>query len=175
MTGKALRASNAFLFITGIFAVVLAGVWFITQPVHVVRVSLESGDEMILRQVQPGTPFSQRYIHSVAKCPIIEKFIIDEQFRMVLMESWNCSFGAGIATEPPPGATDRLEDGFYVIDEIEQEIPVLYVHAVSFTDHHLRIDHEDWNLSRPPFVGETIKMEVAMLTKWHYWWSRLTR
>lgn len=79
---------------------------------------------------------------------------------MVLMESWNCSFGAGIETKPPPGATDRMEDGYYVIDNIDQTFQEILLHPVSIAEQKLTIDGHTWNISRKPFEGRTFSLEI---------------
>ncbi|WP_170105207.1 DUF1850 domain-containing protein [Desmospora activa] len=168
---KALRFRNAFSFMIGVVLLVWVGV-VLSQPIFVLRIADEAGNTLLVQRVESGTAFSHRYIHSVAKCPIIEKFEVDDQYRMVLMESWNCNFGAGIATEPPPGAVDRLVDGYYVIENIRQVMPELAFHPVTFTEDKLSVDQRSWNLSQPPFVGETITLTVEQTRVWHYWWER---
>lgn len=168
---KALRLRNAFPLVLGsvfvMFVLIVSA-----QTIHVLRVSDDDGNVLIFERVQEGTPFSHRYIHSVAKCPIVEKFVVDGQYRIVMTESWNCSFGAGIATEPPPGATDRMVDGFYVIENINETLPALSLHPVAFTDHTLTIAGTTWKMSQPPFVEKTVTIDVVEKRCWQYWITR---
>ncbi|MDR6224561.1 DUF1850 domain-containing protein [Desmospora profundinema] len=165
---KALRFRNAFSFLLGA-VLFLGAVLVLSQSIVVLQVVDETDQPLIIHPVESGTRFSHQYRHSVAKCPIIEKFELDNQSRMVLMESWNCSFGAGIATEPPPGASDRLVDGFYVIEDIGQVVPELFFHPVAITDHRLTVENQTWNLSEPPFEGQTIRLTIEQTTRWRYW------
>lgn len=166
-TRKALRFRNAFFLFCGltlIFAIVVAN-----HSIPVLQIRDETDRPLRLHKIEREAALTHQYRHSVAKCPIIEKFVVDRQNRIVLMESWNCSFGAGIATKPPPGADQRLVEGFYVITNIRQVMPELAIHPVSFAEHRLTVDQETWNLSRPPFEGQTVTIRIQPMKRWQYW------
>ncbi|GAB4074898.1 hypothetical protein GCM10028778_24010 [Barrientosiimonas marina] len=155
----------------GIF--LLIGGFVLLSSVHVMLGEADNGDVLLAQRVNTDTQWSSRYIHSVEKCPIIEKYEIDDQYKMVLMESWNCSFGAGIATQSPPGATDRLEDGYYVIDDIDKPFDDVLFHPVSIAEQELTIDGETWQISRQPFEGRTFSLKIEKETRMTYLWQRL--
>ncbi|WP_373894113.1 DUF1850 domain-containing protein [Virgibacillus natechei] len=156
------------------FCLIIAiGICLSLTNVHVMYAIDEDGNILISKQVNADTTFSSEYIHSVVKCPIIEKHEVNEQGEMILMESWNCSFGAGIETEAPPGATDRLEDGFYVIDNINQVLPEILYHPVEMSDQILTIDDQEWNISKEPFVGKTFSLTVEEESLLVYWWKKI--
>ncbi|WP_163969408.1 DUF1850 domain-containing protein [Oceanobacillus halotolerans] len=157
----------------GTTLLVIIGIFLLLSKVHVLYALDDNGNILIAERVNADMTFSSQYIHSVAKCPIIEKFEISDQYKMVLMESWNCSFGAGIETEPPPGATDRMEDGFYVIDNIQQVHDEIRFHPVAITDQVLTIGEKSWNVSRYPFVGKTFTVQIQEKAQLTYWLSKL--
>ncbi|WP_170848174.1 DUF1850 domain-containing protein [Lentibacillus halodurans] len=141
--------------------------------VYVIYATADNGDILIAERVNADTTFSSRYLHSVAKCPVIEKYEVNNNDKMVLMESWNCSFGAGIETEPPPGAADHMEDGFYVIDDIDKPLQEILFHPVRIAEQTLTIDGKSWDISREPFVGRTFTLVIKQ-EKWPaYLWKKL--
>ncbi|WP_176448535.1 DUF1850 domain-containing protein [Lentibacillus sp. CBA3610] len=133
----------------------------------------DNGDVLIAERVNADTTFSSRYLHSVVKCPIIEKYEVNGDYEMVLMESWNCSFGAGIETEPPSGSTDRMEDGFYVIDNIDKLFQEVLFHPVSIAEQTITIDGQTWDISREPFVGRTFSLVIEQENRLTYLWTKL--
>ncbi|MFD2762463.1 DUF1850 domain-containing protein [Lentibacillus juripiscarius] len=157
--------------ITGIF--ILIGIYLLQSDVHVMYAEADNGDVLIAELVNADTNVSSRYIHSVAKCPIIEKYEVNSEYDMVLMESWNCSFGAGIETEPPPGATDRLEDGFYVIDSIEKKFQEVLFHPVRMAKQTITIDRKTWDIYKEPFVGRTFSLHIKEEPMVVYLWKKL--
>ncbi|TRM10866.1 DUF1850 domain-containing protein [Lentibacillus cibarius] len=161
-------------FLLFLMMMTVIGIYLLLSTVHVLYAKADNGDVLIAERVSADTSFSSRYTHSVAKCPIIEKYEVSNNYEMVLMESWNCSFGAGIETEPPPGATDRLEDGFYIIDEIDKPFQEVLFHPVSFTDQTITIDEETWNISKEPFVGRTFALTIKKENWFSYLWTKLS-
>lgn len=159
----------------GISLITFIGIYLFLSNVHVMYAIDEDGDILISKQVNADTTFSSEYIHSVVKCPIIEIHEVNEQGEMVLMESWNCSFGAGIETQAPPGATDELEDGFYVIDNINKVLTEILYHPVGMSDQILTIDDQEWNISKEPFVGKTFSLAVEEESLLVYWWKKISR
>ncbi|MFD1363451.1 DUF1850 domain-containing protein [Lentibacillus salinarum] len=152
----------------------LIGIYLLLSPVHVMFAKADNGDVLIAKRINADTHFSSRYIHSVEKCPIIEKYVVSADYVMVLMESWNCNFGAGIETQPPPGATDRLEDGYYVIDDIDKAFDDVLFHPVSIAEQQLTIDDETWEISREPFEGRTFRLFIEKETVLMYLWHQLS-
>ncbi|SFD65863.1 hypothetical protein SAMN05216238_10325 [Lentibacillus persicus] len=151
--------------------IIFAGIYLFTNDVYVMYAMADNGDVLIAERINADTTFSSRYLHSVAKCPIIEKYEVNKAYEMVLMESWNCSFGAGIETNPPPGATDRMEDGYYVIDDIEKTFQEILFHPVSIAEQKLTIDGRTWNISQKPFEGRTFSLVIEQ----ENWFSFLSR
>lgn len=144
------------------------------STVNVMTGTLEDTNEVILIQkIDSETTVESEYLHSVEKCPIIEKYTLNNQYEMVLQESWNCSFGAGIATEPPPGAKGRLEPGYYVIDQINQMLPSIDFHPVPIAEQTLTIDGVKWFIYKPPFAGKTFTLTTTKKARIVYWWHRI--
>ncbi|RYG72246.1 DUF1850 domain-containing protein [Lentibacillus lipolyticus] len=157
--------------ITGV--IILIGIYLLQSDVRVMYAEADNGDVLIAEFVNADTNVSSRYIHSVAKCPIIEKYEVDNDDDIVLMESWNCSFGAGIETEPPPGATDRLDDGFYIIESIEKEFQQVLFHPVRIAKQTITIDGKTWDIYKEPFVGRTFSLTIEKEPMVVYLWKKL--
>ncbi|MBP1970961.1 hypothetical protein J2Z83_003098 [Virgibacillus natechei] len=157
----------------GLGILIAIGIYLFLLDVPIMYAIDEEENILISERVDADTTFTSEYIHSVVRCPIIEKLEVNDQHEMVLMESWNCSFGAGIETEAPPGATDRMEDGFYVIDNMNQVFTEISFHPVEMSDQILTIDDKEWNLSKEPFVGETFSLTVEEESLFIYWWNKI--
>src|SRR5699024_5539952 len=99
--------------------------------------------------------------------------IINDDNDFLLMESWNCSFGAGIEAEKPQGAMQRMEDGYLVYDEINKPLSQFAVHAALINEQMLKIDDQTWNFSEEPFLDETIELYIKEESRLIYWWHKL--
>src|SRR5699024_6012653 len=141
--------------------------------ITVIHAYNETGDLLIEKKVTTDTTIQSRYIHSVARCPMIEKFAINDDNDFLLMESWNCSFGAGIEAEKPQGAMQRMEDGYLVYDEINKPLSQFAVHAALINEQMLKIDDQTWNFSEEPFLDETIELYIKEESRLIYWWHKL--
>lgn len=143
---------------------------FSFQKMDVLLLSNEEEHRVIWSGVvEQGMEVSHRYIHSVERCPIIEKFTVDDASRLVLMESWNCSFGAGIASDDGTGR-GTLKEGFYVIEDIRQPFQELRFSAASFTEHTLTINEETIQLSKH-FPEKTIRLHIEQLRRYQTWFN----
>lgn len=149
------------------------GIYVCSSRVPIIYAIDTDGRILIAQHVNTGTTLESQYIHSVARCPIIEKFEINETYDIVLMESWNCSFGAGIETETPDDASTRMENGYYVYENINQPFSEIAFHAVALNDHTLTIDDKTWELSKHPFRGTTLTIFVTEERRLAYWKHKL--
>ncbi|WP_054752176.1 DUF1850 domain-containing protein [Piscibacillus salipiscarius] len=102
---------------------------------------LQTGHILWQEQVDRGDWFSHRYIHSVEKSPVIEKFKISGDWRILTMESWTKSFGAGLPYEDKGDV--EMKDGFFVIKNLNRPVfggelkfqpSHLYPHTFKFKD-----------------------------------------
>jgi hypothetical protein len=169
---KALHKRSAFfsILLVCVLTAALAIVWFgwAGKGIHVFRMQMvhENRDAWI-QPVAPGDEISHKYIHSVEKCPIIEKYIVDGEHRLMLQESWNCSFGAGIAHDKGE-AKGSFKEGFYVIEGIGDVHGSIYMQPAGFTDHTLTVASSERNLSEE-FPDTLLLIEIATVPQWKVW------
>src|SRR5699024_10611851 len=72
---KALRISNAFLSLAGIFLIAeLAIVFYINQPLKIAVVDMATEETIFSEEVEYGERFKVNYIHSVERSPVSEIF-----------------------------------------------------------------------------------------------------
>lgn len=148
------------LFIIGMIIVLL-------MRVTVIHATDEDARTLLKKRIEPGAEMTSSYLHSVEKCPMVEKFHID-RLQIVLDESWNCNFGAGIEASIPEGAKGAFEDGFYKIRSIDKHFEEIQFHPVKIARQQLQIDDETWNLYEKPFVGETFTLKSERMSIFTY-------
>ncbi|CAM3741927.1 DUF1850 domain-containing protein [Marinicrinis lubricantis] len=124
------------------------------------------GSTIYAHVIDDSLSISHRYIHSVEKCPIIEKFEVRKE-GIELTESWNCSFGAGIAYDEGSGS-GSIQDGYYVIENIGKKMSELYVSPASFSDHTMTIDDETIALSEK-YPYHTLQLTIQELSRLELW------
>ncbi|WP_128895766.1 DUF1850 domain-containing protein [Longirhabdus pacifica] len=167
---KTLLKGSVFFSIFLIVIIVL--IFLFGKRIHVFTISDEYGKEVYyVQRVETGAQLSHTFIHSVELCPLTEKWTLNEQLQFVLMESWNCSFGAGIAYNAEHAGTGAMKDGFYVIKDMNVVQGPIYMHPRDFTDHHFQIDDTTLNLSER-FPNEIIYIQVENYPKWKYWYYK---
>ncbi|RPF53310.1 DUF1850 domain-containing protein [Aquisalibacillus elongatus] len=129
---------------------------------------LQNGDIMWQEQVNQEDWFSHRYIHSVEKSPVIEKFKIDQDWTILTMESWTKSFGAGLPYEDKGDV--EMKDGFFVIQNLNRPViggelkfqpSHLYPHTFHFEDQEV-------TLSEPPYSDTQILVTIKDETFWDW-------
>ncbi|MUV37192.1 hypothetical protein JNUCC1_00998 [Lentibacillus sp. JNUCC-1] len=163
--------------IIGLSACVLMGIgiYLLASDVHIIQATDDSGDILMVQQINADSTLTSRYIHSVARCPMIEKFQINKTGEIVLTESWNCSFGAGIEYQTPEGATTREEDGFFIYEGLNKPFKQLSIHAVKLNEYTVTIDGQTYELSKNPYLGKTITFEVMEQTRFSYLFGKITQ
>lgn len=164
------RTGWRLLFLSLLIGVV---VYLLASHISVIKAYDENDNLLFLKQVNIETTIESNYIHSVARCPMIEKFEVSAKDEIVLMESWNCSFGAGIEAETPVGATTRMENGYFIYGDINEPYKKLSLHAAQINQQTLTIDDETWDFSQKPFLDETINLYITKERRIVYWWHKL--
>jgi len=99
-------------------------------------------------KVKTGDHFTIRYIHSVDRTPIFEKFRLDRKLGIVLEKTWFTMFGAGLGHWPGHG--DLTQDANWItIDHIEQPLGSFVLRIGALNVGHTIIYHDqEINLSR---------------------------
>ncbi|MFD2671883.1 DUF1850 domain-containing protein [Marinicrinis sediminis] len=156
--------------LAGLLLLVVGGM-VVSDPIEkrmVLRIVDEQSAQLIWQsEVHAQSGWSHTYLHSVEKCPITERYSINAEGRMVLMESWNCSFGAGIASDAGEGK-GRLVDGYYLITDLEKPFEVIYMQAASFSEHTLHIDTYTLHLS-DEHADRLLRIETIFVPRWKRW------
>ncbi|MEA4884784.1 MAG: DUF1850 domain-containing protein [Clostridia bacterium] len=101
--------SRNLLFTAGVLAA--AALLALAMAPRSYRLVLLAGGGRILYSsaVEPGDTFQMEFTHSVARTPVIEKFILTENGKIKLYETAYHDFGAGLPTEPGEGERMILE------------------------------------------------------------------
>ncbi|GEL77808.1 DUF1850 domain-containing protein [Tenuibacillus multivorans] len=171
---RALLKSNAFFnkkFIITLVMIIMVVTTVVllfmnTTGKKLVIEDLHNGDILWQEEVHRGDWFSHRYIHSVERSPVEEKFKIDEDWVILTMESWTKSFGAGLPYEYKGDV--KMEDGYFIIQnlnrpvfggELKMQPSHLYPHAFHFKDQEV-------TLSEPPYSDTQILIEVQDMNIW---------
>jgi hypothetical protein len=77
------------------------------------------------RNLVPGDKFSTFYIHSVEKTAVIEIFIIDSLYRIILLETQLSSSGAGLPSQVFGEEKFLIRDGKFIISNINKFLPFI--------------------------------------------------
>ncbi|QGG48623.1 DUF1850 domain-containing protein [Heliorestis convoluta] len=143
--------------------------FLLPSQLYLVIKEKDRGSLLFSVAIEKGDWFSHRYIHSVERSEVIEKFKIDEKGQILAMESWTSSFGAGLPHLSK--GQSALIDGYYVLQEIEEPVSSLYLLPDDLFPHTLHVHDETILLSASPYVGVVIKIDVIKLPFWSYWYT----
>lgn len=168
---KALRLSNAFFkkkywLIIAIAVTTVVLLFTINAGKKLVIEDLKTGDILWQEQIERGDWFSHRYIHSVEKSPVIEKFKVSDDWEILTMESWTKSFGAGLPYEDKGDV--EMKDGYFVIQDLNKPV---YGGELKFQPSHLyphtfHFKDEEVTFSEPPYSETRILVEIKNATLW---------
>lgn len=112
-----------------------------------------TGEKMFTQRISPGEKFKLTYIHSVEKILVTGIFTIDEDNRIILLETYFPSPGAGLPVEARP---DR-ESGELVLKEINEPREVSFF-TLSINDYRLILRKHEVLLSPPQRDGHVIEI-----------------
>jgi len=111
-----------------LIAIIIIIVLFII-PVYTLEFRSFSDGELIFKQkVQPGDKFILKYTHSVALTPVWEIFIIDKDYKIVLIETDFLDHGAGLPYTTFDNEIFVEEEGRFKIKNMHRIIstPIYY-------------------------------------------------
>ncbi|KAB2952971.1 DUF1850 domain-containing protein [Heliorestis acidaminivorans] len=162
---KALLLGSAF-FCAFAFSLILLGFFYPSTQLYLVIEDKEQSSLLYSTAIEKGDWFSHRYIHSVEKSEVFEKFMIDEEGHIMTMESWTSSFGAGLPHLSK--GKSALIDGYYVLQDLQEPVSSLYLLPDHSFPHHFFVAEEEILLSAPPYVGRVIQIDVRSFSFWHY-------
>ncbi|MGM8216133.1 DUF1850 domain-containing protein [Bacillaceae bacterium W0354] len=165
---KALLNSNAFFkkkafkFSISILIVVVIVLLLILPSSNkkLVIKSLDTDEILWQNNINAGDWFYHRYIHSVEKSPVIEKFMVNENYEILTMESWTKSFGAGMPYEREGKV--EISDGYYILRDLNRPVHggVLRIKPSGLFPHTFHFKDQELTISESPFVGHKLLIEI---------------
>jgi hypothetical protein len=106
----------------GIFLAGVLGISLYPLPVLL----LSSGEQVLtLRIVRPGDTFLLGFLHSIARSDIWDRFTVDAQFRIVLIETRFQGQGTGIPYGAAGGETLIREGNWFRLTGMKRVLPAI--------------------------------------------------
>lgn len=126
------RYPKPFIFIFLFFAII-----YLLLPVKAVEIS---SHDKILRifEVKNNTEIYIDYIHSVAKTPIRDVMVINDDLSFLLIRTEYSSFGAGLPTENL--GTFEIKNGKYINSGIDKSLDSISLRVGRVANHKLLFD-----------------------------------
>jgi len=150
-------------------AVLIAGfAWFLRsegggQPTAGYQLTIRSETGTLLWHVPVslGERVTLRYIHSVARRPVEETFLVEDN-HLLLVETVFDSFGAGLPTEPDPGARMYLDEETHTLHIIgmARSFPVIRQRVGSIAAHQLMVRDQMVPLASLAEAGALVNIQV---------------
>ena len=128
------------------FVIVAVAVFFayVCRPVVVVFLYDETGAEKYRFTLAPGECFTVSFLHSWARSPVSEIFLVDKENNIVLKETVYEDFGAGLPHEPEgPLSSMAIEGGKIYIRDINRIIPDLQIRTGKFVAGHMLLYRDE--------------------------------
>ena len=143
---------TSFLLLITIIVIIM--LFFI--PLYTLELRSFSGGEIIFKQkVQPGDKFTLKYTHSVALTPVWEIFIINKDYKIILIETDFLDHGAGLPYAPFDGEIFIEEDGKFKIKNMYRIIPTpIYYRIGAIRENYFYFKDKEINLST--LVGDKL-------------------
>ncbi len=167
---KALLTSDAFFLkimtIVAFIILVLIGWSLFNQPYfQLIITDMKSNEVLWKSDISKGDTFSHQYIHSVEKSPVKEVFQFSASGKLLTMESWTKSFGAGLPYQREGDVSMR--DGYYVLQNLNRPIHggVLRMKPSDLYPHTFTFQDQTFHLSEKPFVKRIIEINVSILVE----------
>ena len=112
-----------------------------------------TGEKVFTQRISPGEKFKLTYIHSVEKILVTGIFTVDEDNRIILLETYFPSPGTGLPVEARP---DR-KSGELVLKEINEPREVSFF-TLSLNDYRLILRKHEVLLTTPERDGHIIEI-----------------
>jgi hypothetical protein len=122
-----------------------------------------TGRVVLSEPVSAGDVLKIRYIHSIHRTPVEERYHIDRRGRIVLDSVRYESYGVGMLSELEPGETFHWEDGAMVVANLNRvigSIPLRIGQVIA--DHHLLLHGMDVPLAKISHPGAFVVIAVRI-------------
>lgn len=141
---------------------VLSAICFLAQvpatPVLAQKLTLllknEAGDPLLSIPVNNGSRFAIRYLHSVAKTPVTDFFLVKDG-AIWLDKTVYHDFGAGLPHNPEGGQTMSQRNGELIISGYNRKLPQFALRVGRIARHTLLIFKDSANEN----VAEEIRLD----------------
>ncbi len=129
-------------------------------PVRVLQASnYKSGEYLKAWLIKRGDIFEVEYVHSVQLTPVSEIYFIDDDYNIILEESYFNSYGAGLpATTPYQFEIRENRFRIYNIKEIMGDL--VYRTGAVRADHHIKINNKSYSFLTFSKSGQGVKFIV---------------
>lgn len=97
-----------------------------------------NGDIVLSKKINPKEGFAVRYTHSVARTPVTDYFIVENN-KIFLDKTIYKDFGAGLPHHPEGSQIMRLENGSLVISGFKRYLPEFILRIGRIAEHTLLI------------------------------------
>lgn len=137
---------------------------------------LTGGDQIItLRIVRPGDTFLLGFLHSIARSDIWDRFTIDPQYQIVLIETKFQGQGTGIPYGPAEGETLVREGNWFRLTGMKRVVPALDWRVGAEWRNRFRFgDEPEIDLSAKigdRLVQVRVEKMMAIAWLWNYLWK----
>lgn len=153
-----IKKSLKIKFILVILIIILSTSYYLyNQKITLLKI-IDYKDNNIIweRKTAENDGFKIRYLHSVAKTPVLEIFEI-ENGEIVLTSTEYQSYGAGLPFINEHKYT--LEDNKFIIKEINKKLPEIMIRVSDYADHEFIFKNEIYKLSE--LVKDETLLEIS--------------
>lgn len=122
----------------------------------------QTGEILLLFNVQADDEFTVKWIHSVELTPWEEIFRIDDNNKIVLDRTRFQQFGAGVPDSA--GTKTEYKDGYIIFSGINQKMDLLPYGISSFAKHSFIFKNREYELYKLVKDGDRINFYTAKIS-----------
>jgi len=153
-----MQKKKKIFFITSGLVLIVIVIIVILFFISVYTLELKTFEENKLifsQKVQPGDKFTLKYTHSVALTPVWEKFIIDKDYQIILIETDFLDHGAGLPYTTFENEIFVEEEGRFKIKNMHRTMPnPIYYRVGAVRENIFSFKSKEINLSS--LVGDKL-------------------
>lgn len=153
-------------------ALIMIGLFIIVQIPFYQAVAIREGDTGRVLYSFPlarNEAFSLRYIHSIHRTPVTERYLVDEDMNLVVDAILFDSYGVGIPAQLEPGQTFREENGKFVIEHMNRRLPFFDQRiGQEFVTHTILTRGREIPLAKISPPGSWVRIQAVKESLWQY-------
>ncbi|GAX91232.1 hypothetical protein EFBL_2898 [Effusibacillus lacus] len=163
----AMKGRQFLIWLTGIIVII----WALNVP-FLTSLAIKdgnSGQVLLSLPMKPDDSFSLRYIHSIHRTTVIEKYYIDEHLNLVVDEMIFDSYGVGIPSELEPGQQLAMENGKFILRNVNRKLPYFDQRiGQEIANHVLMVKGREIPLSWISLPGSSVRFQAIRETSLQY-------